>query len=66
MDLKSASLQIHVAEKLWKYQLVRYKGKTYCLMRLGFELNSAPRIMTRILDSAEEEEGNRGCHKLIH
>ena len=25
-----------------------YKGKTNCLMRLGFGLNSAPRIMTRI------------------
>ena len=28
VDLKSAYLQIHVAEKLWRYQLVRYKGKT--------------------------------------
>lgn len=25
--LKSAYLQLHVSEKLWKYQLVRYKGR---------------------------------------
>lgn len=49
VDLKSAYLQIHVSETLWKYQLVRYKGKTYCLTRLGFGLTSAPRIMARIL-----------------
>ena len=49
VDLKSAYLQVHVAEKLWRYQLVKYGGRTYCLTRLGFGLNSAPRIMTRIL-----------------
>ena len=49
VDLKSAYLQIHMAEKLWKYQLVKYKGRTYCLTRLGFGLNAAPRIMARIL-----------------
>lgn len=49
VDLKSAYLQIHVAKKLWRHQLVRYKGRTYCLTRLGFGLNCAPRIMTKIL-----------------
>ena len=49
VDLKSAYLQIHVAEKLWRYPLVKYKERTYCLTRLGFGLNSVPRIMTRIL-----------------
>lgn len=49
VDLKSAYLQIHVAKKLWKYQRVRYQGQTYCLTRLGFGLNCAPRIMTKIL-----------------
>ena len=48
VDLKSTFLQIHVAKKLWKHQLVKYKGKTYCFTRLGFGLNCAPRIMTRI------------------
>ncbi|GAB1602697.1 hypothetical protein Ahia01_000549600 [Argonauta hians] len=49
VDLKAAYLQIHVAERLWRYQLVRYKGKLYCLTRLGFGLNSAPKIMASIL-----------------
>ena len=49
VDLKSAYLQIHVAKSLWKYQLVKVKGKTYCLTRLGFGLSSAPRIMAMIL-----------------
>ena len=49
VDLKSAYLQLHVHEKLWKYQLVSYGGKTYCLTRVGFGLNSAPRIMNLIL-----------------
>ena len=29
IDLKSAYLQIHVSEDLWKYQVVRYNG---CIM----------------------------------
>ena len=33
VDLKSAYLQLHVAKELWQYQLVSYKGKTYCLTR---------------------------------
>ena len=49
VDLQSAYLQIHVARELWRYQLVKYNGRTYCLTRLGFGLSSAPRIMTRIL-----------------
>lgn len=49
VDLKSAYLQVRVAKELWKYQLVKYKGKTFCLTRLGFGLNSAPRIMSKIL-----------------
>ena len=49
VDLKNAYLQIRVAEDLWKYQLVNFDGKTYCLTRLGFGLCSAPRIMSKIL-----------------
>ena len=49
VDLKSAYLQIRVSEELWKYQLVNYQGRTYCLTRLGFGLSSAPRIMSKIL-----------------
>jgi transposase InsO family protein len=49
VDLKSAYLQIHVSEDLWKYQVVKYKGVHYALTRLGFGLSCAPRIMTSIL-----------------
>ena len=49
VDLKAAYLQIKVAEELWQHQLVRYEGRVYALTRLGFGLNSAPRIMTSIL-----------------
>ena len=47
VDLKSAYLQLHVAKELWQYQLVSYKGKTYCLTWLGFGLNVAPKIMLK-------------------
>ena len=33
VDLKAAYLQIKVAEELWQYQSVRYKGTVYCLTR---------------------------------
>lgn len=49
VDLKSAYLQLSVDEELWPYQLVNYKGQTFCLTKLGFGLNSAPRIMSKIL-----------------
>jgi hypothetical protein len=49
LDLRSAYLQIHVDRSLWPYQLVRHEGKVYSLTRLGFGLNCAPRIMTKIL-----------------
>ena len=49
VDLKSAYLQLHVAKELWQYQLVCYKGKTYCVTRLGFGLNVAPKIMSAVL-----------------
>ena len=49
VDLKSAYLQLYVAKRLWRYQLVRYKGRIYCLTRLGFGLNVAPKIMAAVL-----------------
>ena len=51
LDLKSAYLQLKIKRDLWKYQLVEYKGNTYCLTRLGFGLNCTPRIMSKILKS---------------
>ena len=49
IDLRKAYLQISVDPDLYKYQVVVFKGKKYCLTRLGFGLNCAPRIMTQIL-----------------
>ena len=49
VDLKSAYLQLHVAKELWQYQLVSYKGKTYCLTQLEFGLDVAPKIMAAVL-----------------
>lgn len=49
VDLKAAYLQIHVCEDLWQHQLVRFQGRMYCLTRLGFGLNVAPKIMSAIL-----------------
>jgi hypothetical protein len=56
LDLRKAYLQIHVSPKLWKYQVVRYKGKTYCLTRLGFGLNVAPKIMTAVVTKVLSSE----------
>ena len=51
LDLKSAYLQIRVDDSLWPFQQVSYKGRLYCLTRLGFGLNSAPKIMSKILQA---------------
>ena len=42
-------MRIRVSENLWKYQMVKFKGRCYALTRLGFRLNCAPRIMSMIL-----------------
>lgn len=60
VDLKSAYLQIKVSEKSWPYQLVKYGGKTYCLTRLGFGLNCAPRIMSKILKFVVKKKDEAG------
>ena len=49
VDLRKAYLQVHVDKSLWAYQTVMFKGKRYCLTRLGFGLNVAPLIMSGIL-----------------
>ncbi|XP_054285261.1 uncharacterized protein LOC129001833 [Macrosteles quadrilineatus] len=50
IDLRKAYLQIHIAPHLWKFQVVRFKDKNYCLTRLGFGLNVAPKIMSKIVN----------------
>ena len=49
LDLRDAYLQVHVDEDLWRYQVVVFRGKRYCLTRLGFGLNAAPKIMSAIV-----------------
>ena len=47
--MKSSQILSGVARELWKYQLVKYQGKTYCLTKLVFRFDCVPRIMTSIL-----------------
>ena len=49
VDLRKAYLQVHVDPDFWRYQVVEYGGRRYCLTRLGFGLNVAPKIMTAII-----------------
>lgn len=50
LDLKKAYLQIHVDKSLQRFQAVRFQGKLYVMTRMGFGLNVAPKIMSRIID----------------
>lgn len=61
VDLRSAYLQIHVSPNLWKYQIVRFQGKTFALTRLGFGLNVAPKIMSTILKTVLSKKETIRC-----
>lgn len=50
VDLRKAYLQVSVDERLWPYQVVHWRGETFCLTRLGFGLNIAPKVMRRVLE----------------
>lgn len=49
LDLRDAYLQIRIDKSLWKFQVVEFKGRRYCLTRLGFGLSAAPKIMAAIV-----------------
>lgn len=49
LDLQKAYLQLHVDTNLQRFQAVRLNGKLYVMTRMGFGLNVAPKIMSRIL-----------------
>ena len=49
VDLRKVYLQIRVDPAMWRYQVVQHNGRKYCLTRLGFGMNVAPKIMTSIL-----------------
>ena len=51
LDLRKAYLQIHVDPSLWSYQTVVFKGRRYCLTRLGFGLNIAPLVLKKVLNT---------------
>ena len=59
VDLKSAYLQIHVDEKLWRYQLVKYK--------VGFWTKFHTKIMTAVLKNvlAKDEAVKRATCSYI-
>ncbi|XP_067933713.1 uncharacterized protein [Watersipora subatra] len=50
LDLKKAYLQIHIEPSLKRFQAVKYRSKTYVMTRIGFGLNVAPKIMSKIID----------------
>lgn len=50
LDLKKAYLQIHVDRSLQRFQAVRFRDKLYVMTRMGFGLNVAPKIMSKIID----------------
>ena len=66
VDIKAAYLQIRIAEDLWKYQIVSFKNKSYYLTRLGFGLNCAPRIMSKILKTVLSYKQSVKALSLIH
>ena len=49
LDLQTAYMQIKVEESLWPFQTVSFRGRRYCLTRLGFGLNIAPQVMKTVI-----------------
>ena len=67
LDLRSAYLQVKVDRELWQYQQVVHNGRRYFLTRLGFGLNSAPKVMSKIvrLVLAQDERIEAGTDSYI-
>ena len=51
LDLKKAYHQVHVANDLRRFQMVKYKGTLYVMPRMDFGLNVAPKIMSKIISA---------------
>lgn len=51
IDLKAAYLQVRVVPDLWTHQAIKWKGRVFLLTRLGFGVASAPKIMTKIVET---------------
>ena len=56
LDLRKAYLQVRVDETLWSFQTVAFRGKRYCLTRLGFALNDAPQIIKTIFGAVLSQD----------
>lgn len=56
VDPRKAYLQIRIHPSLWRYQVIRLRGETYALARLGFVLNIAPKLMTKIVEKVLQED----------
>lgn len=67
LDLQKAYLQLHIDLSLQRFQAVRFNGKLYVMTRMGFGLNVAPKIMTRILAKvlSLDENVHKGCDHYI-
>ena len=67
LDLRKAYLQVHVSKKLQRFQTVRYKGQLYVMTRMGFGLNVAPKVMSRIIGAvlAQDDEVKKGTDHYI-
>lgn len=67
VDLKSVYLLIHIAKKSWRYQLVKYNRKIYCLTKVGFQVELRPKNHDEgTQGSAGKERRHEGWHKFIH
>ena len=58
VDLKSAYLQLRVSKSLWKYQLVRYKGRPY-KVGVWIKLSSKNYVDNFKEDIGEDGKGKR-------
>lgn len=67
VDLKKAYLQISVDRDLWPFQTIKFRGKLYCLTRLGFGLNAAPSIMQAVVREvmAQDERVKKGSSAYV-
>ena len=67
LDMSSAYMQVHVAKSLWPFQTVIFRGKRYCLTRLGFGLNVAPLVMKCVVATAlsRDEKANQASSSFV-
>ncbi|XP_065182549.1 uncharacterized protein LOC135813378 [Sycon ciliatum] len=49
LDIRKAYLQVRLDPSLARFQTVIYKGKPYVMMRMGFGLGIAPKLMSLIV-----------------